>query len=122
MHEYIVVINGCPEVRFSASFFQWLWKTRSNNWWWTSLRSLWQNLSDPYDAFFASSTFPKPLSLKILSGWKLSMENCSRPFLPLIAVWLEIYSLIVLLGHRILHRIYRCSNYITIIFMMMMIM
>jgi hypothetical protein len=22
MHEYIVVINGCPEVRFSASFFQ----------------------------------------------------------------------------------------------------
>ena len=64
--------------------------------------------SDPSDAFFfASTTFPKPPSPNILTGWKLSMDNFGWP---IVSVWPETQSFNMLLRYRI----YRCYNCNTI--------
>jgi len=116
-HEYNVVINGCPAVSIRASFSMIVKDTHERltrkDFFTIFTAKLFSDPSD--DLFFASSTFPKPPWPKILTGWKFSRENFGWPILPLVSILSETQSFKVLLRHTILHRIYTCYNYNTII-------
>ena len=85
--EYSVIINWCPEARTRASFSVTVEDTLQQLMMWDFFMTLMaKRWSDPSDAIiFTSTTFPNPLSPKILIGWKLSIETFSWPVLPLVS-------------------------------------